>query len=103
MYFTSTPDLNSMEAIMKRPPGRNQRGGGRLRGAYPFNKADCDYRLCLYHRKKKGCSMEACPVLDVRLSCGAASPHEAVHAPTQDISRFKNGFHISTTERTMPL
>ena len=28
MYFTSTPDLNSMEAIMKRPPGRNQRGGG---------------------------------------------------------------------------
>lgn len=84
MYFTSTPDLNSMEAIMKRPPGRNQRGGGRLRGTYPFNKADCDYRLCLYHRKKKGCSMEACPVLDVRLSCGAASPHEAVHAAFAD-------------------
>ena len=49
MYFTSTPALNSMEAIMKQPPGGNQRGGGRLRGAYPFNKADCDCRLCLYY------------------------------------------------------
>lgn len=53
MYFTSTPALNSMEAIMKQPPGGNQRGGGRLRGAYPFNKADCDCRLCLYYRKKE--------------------------------------------------
>ena len=84
MYFTSTPSLNSMEAIMKRPPGRNQRGGGRLHGAYPFRKADCDCRLCLYHKKKEGCSMEICPVLDVRLTCGAASLHEAVHAAFVD-------------------
>ena len=84
MYFTSTPALNSMEAIMKQPPGGNQRGGGRLRGAYPFNKADCDCRLCLYYRKKKGCSMEVCSVLNIRLSCGAASLHEAVHAAFAD-------------------
>ena len=31
MYFTNTPSLNSMEAIMKRPPGGIQRGGGRKR------------------------------------------------------------------------
>ena len=84
MYFTSTPSLNSMEAIMQRPPGRNQRGGGRLRRVYPVSKADCDCRLCLYYRKKKGCSMEGCPVLDVRLSCGAASFYEAVHAAFTD-------------------
>lgn len=53
MYFTNTPSLNSMEAIMQRPPGGNQRGGGRIRRAYQFNKADCDCRLCLYHRKKR--------------------------------------------------
>ena len=57
MYFTSTPSLNSMEAIMQRPPGRNQWGEGRLRRAYPFRKADCDCRLCLYYRKRKGCSI----------------------------------------------
>lgn len=84
MYFTSTPSLSSMEAIMKRPPGRNQRGGGRLRRVHPFSKADCDCRLCLYYRKKKGCSMEVCPVLDVRLACGVASLHEAVHAAFAD-------------------
>ena len=39
MYFTSTPSLNSMKAIMQRLPGRNQRGGGRICGAYPFNKS----------------------------------------------------------------
>lgn len=79
MYFTNTPSLNSMEAIMQRPPGGNQRGGGRIRRAYQFDKADCDCRLCLYHRKKKGCSMEICPVLDARLTCGAASFYEAIH------------------------
>lgn len=84
MYFTSKPSLNSMEAIMKRPPGRNQRGGGRLRRVYPVSKSDCDCKLCLYHRKKKGCSMEVCPVLNIRLSCGAASLHEAVHAAFAD-------------------
>ena len=45
--------LNSMEAIMKRPPGRNQWGGNRLRRVYPFSKADCDCRFCLYHKKWK--------------------------------------------------
>ena len=84
MYFTSTPSLTSMEAIMKRPPGGNQRGGGRLRRVHPVSKGDCDCRLCLYHRKKKGCSMEICPVLDVRLTCGAASFYEAVHAAFAD-------------------
>ena len=53
MYFTSKPSLNSMEAIIQRPPGGNQRGGGRIRRAYPFRKTDCDCRLCLYYRKKK--------------------------------------------------
>ena len=57
MYFTNTPSLNSMEAIMQRPPGGNQRDGGRFRRLYPFSKADCDCRLCLYHRKKKGCAI----------------------------------------------
>lgn len=84
MYFTNTPSLNSMEAIMQRPPVGNQRGGGRLHGAYPFRKADCACRLCLYYRKKKGCSMEVCPVLDVRLTCGAASFYEAIHAAFAD-------------------
>ena len=84
MYFTNTPSLNSMEAIMQRPPVGNQRGGGRLHGAYPFRKADCACRLCLYYRKKKGCSMEVCPVLDVRLTCGTASFYEAVHAAFAD-------------------
>ncbi len=105
MYFTSTPSLNSMEAIMQRPPGGNQRGGGRIRGVYPFSKADCDCRLCLYHRKKKGCSMEVCPVLDS--GSPAAQPLFMKpfmrHSPTHDIRRFKDGFHISTTERMMPL
>lgn len=88
MYFTSTPSLNSMEIVMKRPPGGNQRGGGRLRKVYPFRKADCDCRHCLYYRKKKGCAMGICQVLDVRLSCGAASFYEAVHAT------FANARHM---------
>lgn len=52
MYFTDTPSLNSVEAIMKRPPGQRQRGGGRKRRSYSYTKKDCDCRLCLYHRKK---------------------------------------------------
>lgn len=84
MYFTNTPSLNSIEAMMKRPPGSRQRGGGRNRSPYRYRKKDCDCRLCLYYRKKKGCSMEVCPVLDVRLACGVASLHEAVHAAFAD-------------------
>ena len=73
MYFTNTPSLNSMEAIMIRPPGSVQRGGGKNRSPYKYTKKDCDCRFCLYYRKKNGCTVPVCPVLDIRLSCGAAS------------------------------
>ena len=104
MYFTNTPSLNSMEAIMQRPPGGNQRGGGRIRRAYQFNKADCDCRLCLYHRKK------AAPWKSARYWMPDSPAVQPLfmkpfmrHLPTHDIRRFKDGFHISTTERMMPL
>ena len=80
MYFTNTPSLNSMEAQMKRPPHGTQRGGGRNRSPYRYTKEECDCRFCLYHSKRNGCVMEVCPVLDVRLSCGAASLGEAALA-----------------------
>ena len=73
MYFTHTPSLNSIEAIMKRPPGGSQRGGGKNRSPYKYTKKDCDCRLCLYYRKKNGCTEDVCPVLDIRLACGAVS------------------------------
>lgn len=105
MYFTSTPSLNSMEAIMKRPPGGNQRGGGRLRRVYPVSKADCDCRLCLYHRKRKAALwssarywMSGYPAVQP-LFMKPFIRHSLTHA----ISRFKDDFHISTTERMMPL
>lgn len=84
MYFTNTPPLNSMEAIMKRPPGSIQRGGGRNRSLYRYTKKDCDCRLCLYYRKKDGCTLRLCPVLDIRLCCGAASVGDAVKAVFKD-------------------
>ena len=37
MYFTITPEGNRMEALMKKPPGFVQRGGGRRR-PYRFTK-----------------------------------------------------------------
>ncbi len=37
MYFTTTPEGNRMEALMKKPPGFVQRGGGRRR-PYRFTK-----------------------------------------------------------------
>ena len=49
MYFTNTPSLNSMEAIMQKPPGGAQRGGGRNRSPYKYTKKDCDCRFCLYY------------------------------------------------------
>ena len=58
MYFTDTPSLGSVEAIMKRPPGVSQRGGGRNRSPYRYTKDDCDCRLCLHYRKKNGCIQE---------------------------------------------
>ncbi len=67
MYFTNTPSLNSVEAIMKRPPGVSQRGGGKNRSPYRYTKDDCDCRLCLHYRKKNGCTAEICPVLDIDL------------------------------------
>ena len=56
MYFTDTPTLNSIEAIMKKLPYGIQKGGGRFRGPYKDTKKDCDCRLCLYYRKKTGCT-----------------------------------------------
>ena len=53
MYFTNTPSLNSMEAIMKKLPYGTQKGGGRFRRLYQYTKKDCDCRLCLYYRKKE--------------------------------------------------
>ena len=52
MYFTNTPALNSMEAIMKKLPYGTQKGGGRFRRLYQYTKKDCDCRLCLYYRKR---------------------------------------------------
>ena len=85
MYFTNTPSLNSMEAMMKRPPGGIQRGGGRNRSPYRYTKKDCNCRFCLYYRKKDGCTVPVCPVLDIRLSCGAASVDDAVKAVFKDV------------------
>lgn len=79
MYFTELPSLNSIEAIMKQPPGVSQRGGGRKRSSHKYNKKDCDCRFCLEH-SNDGCTADICPVLDIRLSCGAASFREAVQA-----------------------
>lgn len=45
MYFTDTPTLNSIEAIMKRLPYGTQKGGGRFRSPYKYTKKDCDCRL----------------------------------------------------------
>ena len=88
MYFTNTPSLNSIEAMMKRPPGSRQGGGGRNRSPYRYIKKDCDCRLCLYYRKRNGCVMKVCPVLDIRLSCKAASFREAVKAAFADVKHI---------------
>ena len=84
MYFTNTPSLNSMEAMMKRPPGGIQRGGGRNCSLYKYTGKDCDCKFCLYYRKKDGCTVQVCPVLDIRLACGAASAGDAVKAVFRD-------------------
>lgn len=85
MYFTDTPSLNSVEAIMKRPPGQRQRGGGRKRRPYSYTKKDCDCRLCLYYRKKGGCTLPVCPALDIRLECGAVTLKEVILSAFQDV------------------
>ena len=84
MYFTNTPTLNSMEAIMKKLPYGTQKGGGRFQRLYQYTKKDCDCRLCLYYRKKNGCTLTLCPVLDIRLGCGAATIGDAVKAVFKD-------------------
>lgn len=84
MYFTNTPTLNSIEAIMKKLPYGIQKGGGRFRSPYKYTRKDCDCRFCLYYRKKTGCTLALCPVLDIRLGCGAASIGEAVKAVFRD-------------------
>ena len=88
MYFTNTPSLNSVEAIMKQPPGYRQRGGGRKRKPYQYTKTDCDCRLCLYYQKKNGCAVSVCPVLDIRLECGAASLEEAVQSTFSEVTHI---------------
>ena len=82
MYFTNTPALNSMEAIMRKLPCGSQKGGGRYRSPYKYTKKDC--RFCLSYRKETGCTLAFCPVLDARLSCGAAPIGEAVKAVFKD-------------------
>ena len=84
MYFTNTPALNSMEAIMRKLPYGTQKGGGRYRSPYKYTKENCDCRFCLSYRKETGCTLTLCPVLDVRLSCGAAPIGEAVKAVFKD-------------------
>ena len=84
MYFTNTPSLNSMEAIMKKLPCGSQRGGDRFRSPYKYTRKDCDCRFCLFYRKETGCAEAGCPVLDVRLGCGAASIGEAVKTVFKD-------------------
>lgn len=49
MYFTDTPTLNSIEAIMKKLPYGIQKGGGRFRSPYKYTRKDCDCRFCLYY------------------------------------------------------
>mgnify|MGYP000850699234 FL=1 len=85
MYFTDTPSLNSVEAIMKRSPGQRQRDGGRKRRSYSYTKKDCDCRFCLYYRKKGGCTLPVCPALDIRLECGAVTLKEVILSAFQDV------------------
>ena len=87
MYFTNTPALNSMEAIMKKLPYGTQKGGGRLRRLYQYTKKDCDCRLCLYYRKKNGCTLTLCPVLEIRLGCGAATIGDFQRRPKYSIPK----------------
>ena len=79
------PALNSMEAIMKKLPYGTQKGGGRYRSPYKYTKENCDCRFCLSYRKETGCTLTLCPVLDARLSCGAAPIGEAVKAVFKDV------------------
>ena len=83
MYFTDTPSLNSMEAIMKKLPCGSQKGGGRIRSPYKYTGKDCDCRLCPYYRKN-GCALTLRLGLAVRLSCGAAFIGEAAKAVFKD-------------------
>lgn len=101
MYFTDTPNLNSIEAIMKKLPYGSQRGGGRFRSSYQYTKKDCDCKLCLYYRTKTGCTAALCPVLDIRLGCGAASISDAVKAVFKDSKNAdsKSACHKYITER----
>ena len=61
MYFTNTPALNSMEAIMRKLPCGSQKGGGRYRSPYKYTKENCDCRFCLSYRKETGCAEERLP------------------------------------------
>ena len=88
MYFTDTPSLKRCEAMMKQPPVSRQRGGGKNHSPFRYTKKDCDCHLCLYWQNKKGCTVAVCPVLDIRLNCGAASFTEAVTATFRKVDHF---------------
>lgn len=88
MYFTDTLSLNSMEAMMIRPPCGVQRGGGKNQSPYKYTKKDCDCKFCLYYRKKDGCTAPVCTALDIRLSCGAASFCEAVKSAFSEVEHI---------------
>ncbi len=106
MYFTNTPSLNSMEAIMQRPPVGNQRGGGRLRTV----RIHSAKRTVLAGSASTTEKRKAAPWRSARCWMSDSPAAQPLfmkpfmrHSPTHDIRRFKDGFHISTTERMMPL
>lgn len=103
MYFTDTPTLNSIEAIMKKLPYGSQRGGGRFRSPYKYTKKDCDCRLCLYYRKKTGCTAALCPVMDIRLGVAGLLPVRPSNPPLpgRGTSRSKDGSQNYMTERML--
>lgn len=105
MYFTDTPSLNSMEAMMIRPPCGVQRGGGKNRSPYKYTKKDCDCKFCLYYRKKTValpryalCLISGFPVVQPRFA-KLSNPHFR----RWNISRFKDGFQKYINERMMVL
>ncbi len=81
MYFSNTPSLRCCEIMMVQIPGFGQKGGGTYRSPHKYKKEDCDCTLCPnYSRKENACSEIVCPILNIRIDCGAAYFHEAVSA-----------------------
>ena len=86
MYFTNTPSLNSMEAIMKHPARRHtarRRSENAAHTNTPGETAIADFVSTT--GKKTDAPVTLCPVLDIRLACGAASIGDAVKAVFKDV------------------